>query len=81
MKVIEIMKLGRMWLEMLQKACIRIDDVRHIEMYEEYRKIISEGGKKTHAVAVIVEMFHVSERQVYYIIRKFEQDCKVCAAE
>ena len=81
MKVIEIMKLGRNWLEMLQKACIRIDDVRHIEMYETYKRIIRDGGKKTHAVAVIVDLFHVSERQVYYIIRKFEQDCKDCAVE
>jgi hypothetical protein len=50
-------------------------------MYETYKRIIREGGKKTHAVAVIVDLFHVSERQVYYIIRKFEQDCKDCAVE
>lgn len=81
MKVIEVMKLGRNWLEMLQKACIKIDDVRHIEMYEEYKRIVSKGGKKTHAVAMIVKMFHISERQVYYIIRKFEKDCKFCAVE
>lgn len=79
MKVIEMMKLGQNWLEMLQKACIKIEDVRHIEMYETYKRMIDEGGKKTHAVAVLVDVYHVSERQVYYIIRKFEQDCKICA--
>ena len=79
MKVIEMLKLGQNWLEMLQKACIKIEDVRHIEMYEEYKRMIDEGGKKTHAVAVLVDVYHVSERQVYYIIRKFEQDCKICA--
>ena len=79
MKVIEMLKLGQNWLEMLQKACIKIEDIRHIEMYEEYKRMIDEGGKKTHAVAVLVDVYHVSERQVYYIIRKFEQDCKICA--
>ena len=81
MKVIEILKLGQKWLEMLQKSCIKIEDMRYVEMYDEYKRIISEGSKKTQAVAVIVEMFHVSERQVYYIIRKFEQDCRICAVE
>ena len=79
MKVIEILKLSRNWLEMLQKACIKIEDVRFLEMYEEYLRMMEEGFKKAYVVARLVEMFHVSERQVYYIIRKFEQDCIICA--
>ena len=79
MKVIEIMKLGRNFLDLLQKACIKLEDTRYIEMYEEYVRMLEEGFKKSYIVARLVEVYHVSERQVYCIIKKFEMDCKFSA--
>ena len=81
MKVVEILKLGQKWLEMLQKSCIKMEDVRYLEMYDEYVRMVEEGLKKSHIVARLVEVYHVSERQIYYIVKKFSQDCKVGAVE
>ena len=81
MKVIEILKLSRIALEILQKSCVKIDDVRYIEMYEEYLRMQCEGYKKTYIVACLVEKYHVSERQVYYILNKFASDCNSLAVE
>ena len=81
MKVIEILKLGRNFLEMLQKSCIKLEDVRYLEMYEEYVRMVNEGLKKSHIVARLVEVYHVSERQIYYIVKKFSQDCNIGAVE
>ena len=81
MKVIEIMKLGRNFLEMLQKSCIKLEDVRYLEMYDEYVRMVDEGLKKSHIVATLVDVYHVSERQIYYIVKKFSQDCKFGAVE
>lgn len=79
MKVIEIMKLGRNFLEVLQKSCIKTEYLRFIDMYDEYLTFVSNGEKKTYAVTLLSKKYNISERQVYYLIRKFEHDCKICA--
>lgn len=79
MKVIEILKLGRIFLDLLQKSCVRMDDLRFVAMYDEYCGIVGKGGKTSYAVAYLSEKYHVSERKVYYLIRKFGADCKIDA--
>lgn len=79
MKVIELLKIDQKVLELLQECCIKMDDVRYVEMYDDYKQIISRGGKITYAVAVLSEKYKISERKVYYLLRKFSNDCNVCA--
>lgn len=79
MKVIEILKMSRISLEMLQKACISVKDCRFIELYDEYERMVSLGEKITYAVTILSEKYNISERQVYYIIRKFGCDCNISA--
>ena len=76
MKVNEVMKLSREILEVLQNTCIKVEDVRYLPMYEDYEQMMREGGKKAYVIATLVDIYHVSERQVYYVIKKFSQDCK-----
>jgi len=76
MKVNEVMKLSREILEVLQNSCIKVEDVRYLPMYEDYEQMMKEGGKKAYVIATLVDIYHVSERQVYYVIKKFSQDCK-----
>ena len=80
MKVIEIMKLGRKFFELLQKACIKLSDFEHIELYDEYTEMLGKGMKKCYIVAHLSEKYRISERKVWYVIKKFERDCNVCAA-
>lgn len=75
MKVVEIMKLGRNWLEMLQKYCIKIEDVRYIELYEEYVEFFNKGFKKSWSVTHLAEKYGISERKVYYLLKRFFSDC------
>lgn len=77
MKVVEIMKIGRKTLELLQKSCIRTGDVRYLGMYDEFKQIRRDGGKSSYAAAILSEKYKISERTVYYLIRKFEKDCNV----
>ena len=79
MKVIELLKIGRSFLEILQMSCITIDDLRYVSMYEDYVRMRNAGEKKSYIVATLVDVYHVSERQVYYVIKKFSQDCKFVA--
>lgn len=79
MKVVEILKLGKNILETLQKACIRIEDVRYIGIYDDYQAIMRNGFKKSYAVAVLSEKYGISERKVYYLLKQLDSDCKIDA--
>ena len=79
MKVVEILKIGQNLLELLQKSRIKVDDVRFIGLYDEYLELIRQGNKKSYAVLVLSQKYNISERQVYYIIKKLSADCKIRA--
>ena len=79
MKVVEILKLGEKFLEALHDSCIKLSDFKYIGLYEEYRDIVDGGEKKTYAIAVLSKKYRISERQVYYLIKKMGRDCKICA--
>ena len=76
MKVIEVMRLSREILDVLQNSCIKVEDVRYLPMYEDYEQMMKDGGKKAYVIATLVDIYHISERQAYYVIKKFSQDCK-----
>ena len=79
MKVIEILQINRISLEMLQNACIKISDLRYVELYNDYMDMVSSGEKKSYAIAVVMDKYNVSERQVFYILKRFAKDCKIRA--
>lgn len=79
MKVYEVMRLSEKVLETLQNSCIHIEDVRYLQMYSDYRRMREEGGKMSYIVAALVDSYHISERQVYYVVKKFSQDCNIAA--
>lgn len=75
MKVIEILKLGWNFLDLLQKSCVRLSDLQFVSLYDEYKCIVSRGGKSTYAAAYLSKKYGISERKVYYIIKKFDEEC------
>jgi AmiR/NasT family two-component response regulator len=79
MKVIEVLKLGKEMMKVLQESCIKMEDYRYIEMYEKYKDIVARGGKTSYAVAVLSERYGISERKVYYLLRKLSKDCTIGA--
>lgn len=79
MKVVELLKIGRNLLEVLQNSCIKMNDVKFIQMYDEYKRIEQKNMKVTYAAAMLSKKYGISERQFYYIIKRFETDCKIHA--
>lgn len=79
MKVVEIMKLGKNFLELLQKSCVRVDDLQFVDLYDEYVAMTEGGEKSTYAVSLLSERYSISERQVYYLVKKLGADCKIGA--
>lgn len=74
-----MLKLSRYSLELLQKSCVNVKDCRFIDLYDDYESMVCSGEKISYAVTVLSERYGISERQVYYVIRKFSADCKIVA--
>ena len=79
MKVIEILKLGQNMANALQEMCVKLSDFDYIGLYDEYLGMMKHGMKKCYIVAFLAEKYRISERKVYYIIKKFSQDCNIGA--
>ena len=79
MKVIEILKLNRELLNICRTAGIRLDDVRYIELYNDYSRLLAEGEKITYIVAALSDKYGVCERTVYDLIRRLKAECNLLA--
>ena len=77
MKVFEILNFNRELLKRLQQAEIRIYDVGYIELYNDYRVMLGDGEKVSYIVATLADRYHVSERKVYTLIKRYGQECNV----
>ena len=75
MKIFEILNFNREPLKRLQQAGIRIDDVEYIDLYNDYRAMLDGGDKVSYIVATLADRYHVSERKVYTLIKRYGSEC------
>ena len=81
MKVIEALKFNSGILKNLKTIGIKVDDTQYIALYDEYTQMQDEGFKISYIVATLAEKYHICERTVYTLIKKFESDRKPFAVE
>lgn len=81
MKVIEALKFNSGLLKNLQTVGIKVDDTQYIALYDDYIQMQAGGDKVSYIVATLAEKYHICERTVYSLIKKFESDCKSFAVE
>lgn len=74
MKAYELLKIGVPILDRMSEAGITSDDAKYLEMYQDFVKMKSEGQKITYVVAYLSELYNVSERRIYKLIKKFETE-------
>lgn len=79
MKVFEIINFNREQLKKLQQAGIKLKDVEYIDLYNDYREMVGNGDKVSYVVAVLSERYHVCERKVYNLIKRFGRHCTIGA--
>lgn len=79
MTLFEILDFNRNMVGIMQEIGVKEDDYRFFPLYEEYRRMVSKGDKVTYIVAVLAERYHVSERKVYSLIRRYKTNCTECA--
>lgn len=73
MIVYESLKDNRDLLIRLARTGIAVEDVKHLELYEDFVRLRTDGLKTTYVVAHLCDQYEVSEATVWRIIRKFQR--------
>lgn len=77
MTVYQLLQAYKPMLKTMSDNGYRMHDIRDVEIYEEYQRIISEGNKKTYAYAVLKERYNVGKTSIFYIIKKMEREARM----
>lgn len=75
MTIFEVLKFNRELLHRLRNSGIRLEDADYIDHFVDFNKMVSDGDKVSYAVACLATNYHISERKVYSLIKRFQSDC------
>lgn len=76
MKVVEYLKIGGEFLKKMSMLDLRRDDYKHIELYEEYVKMRSNGDKVDYILSVLGNKYKLSESTIKRIIKRLSKEVK-----
>lgn len=79
MKVYEALNLLKSPIFALLNSGVRVEDVKYLALYKEYKHLVNEGYKCGYAAAVVAEKYSVSVRSVYDIVKRLDNDCSDAA--
>lgn len=79
MKVFELLEFNRESIKIMRKSGVRLNDINYISLYMEYMQMVNKGEKVTYAVARMAEKYGISVRQVYVLVKRLGNDCKMDA--
>lgn len=71
MNVYEFLNTHKGVMEQLQSLPVQPSDVRYLELYKEYNRLMKEGHKKTYVLQYLSDEYSVDERTIYRVVKKF----------
>lgn len=75
MTIFEVLNFNRELLERLRRIGVRLEDTAYIDLFVDFNNMVGAGDKVSYAVAVLADKYGVSERKVYTLIKRFQNDC------
>lgn len=79
MTIFEVLKFNRELLNRIRKSGIRLEDTDYIDLFVDFNNMVASGDKVSYAVACLATNYHISERKVYSLIKRFQTDCNLGA--
>jgi len=73
----EILKSNESLLRTLVLNGVRICDIEYLEMYDDYRRLVREGHKKTYIVSYLEEQYGCPVPTIYRVVKRLERRLKV----
>ena len=74
MKVVELVKISIETLKMMSKHDIKLNDWKHIEMFEEYLDMRRNKDKFRYIMAYLAEKYKISESTVKRIVKRLSEE-------
>lgn len=74
MNVYEFLNTHKEVMEQLQSLPVQPSDVRYLELYKEYNRLMKEGHKKTYVLQYLSDEYSVDERTIYRVVKKFSTE-------
>lgn len=77
MTVYELIAANQGMLRLMSDASIDVSDLKYIDMYKEYVRLIEEGHKKTYIIQYLSEEYNVGQATLYRIINRFSSQIHI----
>ena len=78
MIIYELVVFHKTILKQIYELGINPSDYKYVDLYCEYIDMMNKGDKVSYIVLVLAKKHKVSERQVYYLLRKFSHEIDYC---
>lgn len=80
MKVYELLSFNKELLLKIHIAGLKVDDYKYVDLYADYLHLKNEGEKVTYIVTLLSSKYGISERKVYNIVSKMQDEITTAKA-
>lgn len=77
MKAFELLYVNKNILEMMSNSSLDVSDIKYLEMYRVYQRLVEEGYKKAYIMQYLSEEYTISERTIYRVIDRLSVDVAI----
>lgn len=74
MTTYELLKINERLIMTMQQQTVELSDVRYLDMYKEYLRMVNEGHKKTYIIAFLSDEYNIGQRTLYRVIDKLSTE-------
>ena len=75
MTLFEALEFNKKPLEMLIRMGAKLNDIRYLDLYSEFKLMKSQKKKTTYCIAYLAEKYSISERTIYEVFKRFKKEC------
>jgi len=77
MKAYELLLVNKTMIELLAKNDLDVGDVKYIEAYKDYSRLMAEGHKQLYVLQYIEDEYDISKSTIKRLIKKFGKDVEL----
>lgn len=77
MKAYELLIINKSMIELLAKNDLDVGDVKYIEAYKDYSRLMGEGHKQLYVLQYIEDEYDISKSTIKRLIKKFGKDVEL----
>ena len=76
-RAIDLVRFCRELMKRLSKNEIKVNDYKHVDMCDDYCKLVANGHKKEYVIAVLREKYGVSESTLRRVLKRLLCEVKM----